>query len=82
MISTHEAHSPYNFYVRSSGTITWGDRIHHSQDVSLNHTDKIQVIFTLGHITQVFDEVHDICPIIHRVLEKKIFSLENKIFDA
>ena len=54
--------------VGGSRSIAGSNSVHDHQDILLHHSDKIQVIFSLGHVAEMLDEVHDIRPVVHRVL--------------
>lgn len=44
--------------------------IYDCQDVLLHHPHIVRVVLALGHVAEVLNEVHDVCPVVHRVLEK------------
>ena len=35
------------------------------EDILLHHPNEIEVALSLGHITEVLDEIHDICTVVH-----------------
>lgn len=61
-------HPPHDFHVCGPGSIAGCDGIHDTQDISLHHAHKVEVVFALGHVAEVLDEVHDVCSIVHGIL--------------
>ena len=65
---TWGAYPPHNFDVRGAGTIAGCDCVYYSENVSLHHADEVEVPFALGYFAQVLDKIHNVCPVVHRVL--------------
>lgn len=59
---------PDYLHIGRSGAVTWRHRVDYPQDISLHHADEVKVILSLCHIAEMFDEVHDVGPIVHRIL--------------
>ena len=71
---------PHNFHVCSAGAVAWSDGVDYAQDVPLHHADEVEVVFALGHVAEVLDEVHDVCAVVHGVLGARgISSLESRV---
>ena len=58
-------HSPDDLDVRGAGSIARCDGVHDAQDIPLHHADEIEVVFALGHVAEVLDEVHDVGAVVH-----------------
>ena len=55
--------------VRSSRAVARSYRINDSENILLHHADEILMVLSLRHVTKMLDEIHDICTIIHGILQ-------------
>lgn len=69
-------HPPHNLHIRRPGPIAGRNSVHDTQYVPLHHADEIEVVFALGHVAKVFDEVHYVGAIIHGILAARQSALQ------
>lgn len=62
------AYPSNDFYVCGAGTVAGCDGVYDSENVSLHHANEVEVVFTLGYLAKVLNEIHNVCPVVHRVL--------------
>ena len=68
-------HPPHDLYVRGSRSVARRDGVHDAQDVPLHHAHEVEVVFALGHVAEVLDEVHDVRAVVHGVLTARSLAL-------
>ena len=71
----YKAYSSHYFHVGSSRPIARRNCINDSQDIPLHHSDELEVVFSLRHVAKVLNEVHDICAVVHIVLDLLALNL-------
>lgn len=67
-------HPSHNFYVCGAGAIAGCNCVYDSEDVALHHADEVEVVFTLGYFAKVLDEIHNVCTVVHGVLESLAYE--------
>lgn len=58
----------HDFYIGSTRSVVWGNCVDNADNVSLHHAHVVDMTLLVGHLQEVFDEIHDVGPCIHRVL--------------
>ena len=61
-------YSAHYFHICGTGAIARRDSVDDPEDVALHHAHKFNVVFALGCVAEVFDEVHYVCAVVHGVL--------------
>ena len=67
-------HPSHDLDIRGPGSITGCDGVHDAEYVPLHHAHEVEVVFTLGHVAEVLDEVHYIRAVVHVILDSRPFS--------
>ena len=70
-----KTHPSHDLDVRGPGSITRCDGVDNAKDISLHHAHEVEVVFSLGHVAEVLDEVHYICTVVHRILMREFSPL-------
>lgn len=76
-----------DLHVRGPGSVARCHGVDDSEDVSLHHTHEVEVGFPLGHVAEVFDEVHDVRAVVHGVLSnmsvgRGFWTAEGKVVEG
>lgn len=46
----------------------------------MHHADEVEVAFALGYFAKMLDKIHDICPVVHRILLSSAYEASAMYF--